>query len=129
MPAVKVPLRNGLQDVLVEDFWKDPLIVVDTIHQKLNALPIDRKKNPGFAEQMGTTSELLRAVAMRRYGRVSFLALVDLLKAAHYFLLLGDRKPDSETDGYKDDAELLHQTFSRHAAEIGEFERWFRAQA
>jgi len=124
----KAPLRNGLRDVLMDDFWKDPLIVVDTLHQKLNGLPIDKKKNPTLAQEMRTALELLRAVGTRRYGKISFLAILDLLQAAHYFLLLSDRTPDSEEDGYKDDAEVLHQAFSKHVEEIREFEAWFRGQ-
>ena len=125
----KAPLRNGLRDVLMDDFWRDPMIVVDTLHQKLNGLPIDKKKNPRFAQEMSTTLELLRAIGTRRYGKISFLATLDLLQAAHYFLLLPDRTPDSEADGYKDDAEMLHQAFTKHAGEIHDFESWFRVQS
>ena len=128
MTARKAPVRNGLRDVSMDEFWKEPLIVVDTIQQKLAGLPIDPKKNPRFAKQMSTALELLRAIGTRRYGRISFLATLDLLQAAHYFLLLGDRKPDSQNEGYRDDAEVLHQAFTKHEAEIQEFERWLQGQ-
>ena len=128
MTARKAPVRNGLRDVSMDEFWKEPLIVVDTIQQKLAGLPIDPKKNPRFAKQMSTALELLRAIGTRRYGRISFLATLDLLQAAHYFLLLGDRKPDSQNEGYRDDAEVLHQAFTKHEAELQEFERWLQGQ-
>jgi hypothetical protein len=126
--ASKAPLRNGLRDISMDDFWKDPLIVADTLHEKVKALPIDPKKHPGLARQVSALIELLRAIGTRRYGRISVLAVLDFLQAAHYFLLLGDRKPDSQSDGYKDDAEVLDQAFTKHATEIGEFERWLRAR-
>src|SRR6266567_2890550 len=85
--AKKTPLRNGLRDISMDDFWKDPLIVADTLHQKLNALPINPKKHPGLGNQMSTVIELLRAIGTRRYGRISLLAALDFFQAAHYFLL------------------------------------------
>jgi hypothetical protein len=124
----KTPIRNGLRDISMDDFWKDPLIVVETIQQKLKGLPIDPQKSPAFAKEMSTVMELLRAIGTRRYGKISFLASLDLLQAAHYFLVLGDRKPDSQTGGYTDDAEVLHQAFLKHPTEIREFEQWLRAQ-
>ena len=127
--AKKAPVRNGLRDVSMDEFWKDPFIVVETVQQKLKALPIDRKKDPAFAAQMSTAVELLRAIASRRYGRISVLAALDLFRAAHYFLWLGDTEPDSHNGGYKDDAVVFEQVFSRHAAEIREFEEWFRAHS
>src|SRR5258707_5602177 len=80
----KAPLRNGLRDISMDEFWKDPLIVVETLQQKLEELPIDHKKNPRFAEQMRTALELLRAIGTRRYGKISCLAALDVLQAAHY---------------------------------------------
>ncbi len=124
----KTPIRNGLKDISMDEFWKDPLIVVETIQQKLKALPIDALKHPLFAKEMDTAKELLRAIGTRRYGKISFLASLDLLQAAHYFLVLGDRKPDSEEGGYKDDAEVLHQAFVKHQTEMREFEQWLRTQ-
>ena len=97
MNIKKAPLRNGLHDISMEEFWKDPLIVVETVRQKLNDLPIDTKKNPSLAKQIGTALELFRAVGMRRYGNISVLATLDLMQAAHYFLWLGDRNPDSQS--------------------------------
>jgi len=126
--ARKVPLRNGLRDISMDEFWKDPLIVVDTLQQKLADLPIDQKKNPRFADQMATALELLRAVGTRRFGKISFLATLDILQAAHYFLLLTDRTPDSQAGGYKDDAEVLQKAFAEHDAEIQEFRTWLREQ-
>jgi len=119
----KAPIRNGLRDISMDEFWKDPQVIADAVHEKLQAIPIDPKRYPRFAAQMGTTLELLRALATRRYGKISCLAALDLLQAAHYFLELGDRTPDSQADGYKDDAEVLNQVFTKHAAEIREFER------
>ena len=125
--AKKTPLRNGLRDISMDEFWKDPLIVVQTLQQKLDGLPIDRREYPKFAQQMGTVLELLRAIGTRRYGRISLLPAVDLFQAAHYFLLLTDRKPDSEAGGYRDDAEVFHQAFTKHELELREFESWLRA--
>jgi len=127
--ARKAPLRNGLRDISMDDFWKDPLVVADTLHEKLNALPINPAKHPKLAQQVNRLIELLRALGRRRYGRISLLAATDLFQAAHYFLLLADQKPDSQDNGYKDDAEVLDQTFAKHAAEIREFEAWLRTQA
>ena len=124
----KTPLRNGLQDISMDDFWKDPLIVADTLHEKVNALPINPARHPKLAQQMSALIELLRAIGRRRYGRISLLAAMDLFQAAHYFLLLADQKPDSQDNGYKDDAEVLDQVFTKHAVEIREFETWLRAQ-
>ena len=127
--AKKAPIRNGLRDISMDEFWKDPLVVVEAIHEKLQAIPIDAKNSPRFAAQMRTAQELLRALGTRRYGRVSCLAAVDLLQAAHYFLVLGDRTPDSRQGGYKDDAEVLNRVFTKHAAEIHDFEAWLKAQS
>jgi len=124
----KTPIRNGLKDISMDEFWKDPLIVVETIQQKLKGLPIDPQNNPAFAKEMSTVMELLRAIGTRRYGKISFLASLDLLQSAHYFLVLGDRTPDSQADGYNDDAEVLHQAFLKHQTEIREFEQWLRTQ-
>ena len=112
----------------MDEFWKDPLVVAETIHEKLQAVPIDPKRIPRFAAQMSTTQELLRALGTRRYGRISCLAALDVLQAAHYFLVLGDRNPDSQDGGYKDDAEVLNQVFTKHASEIHEFEGWLQTQ-
>src|SRR5947208_15665923 len=60
--AQKTPLRNGLREVLMDYFWRDPLIVVDTLHQKLNGLPIDMKKNARYTQQIIVTLELILAV-------------------------------------------------------------------
>jgi hypothetical protein len=126
--ARKAPLRNGLRDISMDDFWKDPLIVADTLHEKLNGLPINPARHPKLAQQISTLIELLRAIGRRRYGRFSLLAAMDFFQAAHYFLLLADRKPDSQDNGYKDDAEILDQAFTKHAAEMREFEAWLRTQ-
>ena len=129
MNIKKAPLRNGLRDISMEEFWKDPLIVVETVPQKLNELPIDTKKNPSLAKQIGTALELFRAVGMRRYGNISVLATLDLMQAAHYFLWLGDRNPDSQSDGYKDDAEIFQRAFTRHEREIRDFEQWLQTHS
>ena len=120
----KAPIRNGLRDISMDEFWKDPLIVVDALEQKLRGLPINAKKDPEFARQMKTAVELLRATGTRRYGKISVLAAMDIFQAAHYFLLLADRNPDSQDGGYDDDAAVMQQAFARHTAELREFERW-----
>ena len=125
----KAPLRNGLRDISVDEFWRDPLIVVELLRAKLDELPIDARRTPKFDEQMRTTLELLGAIAARRYTRISLLATLDLLYAAHYFLLLTDPKPDSETGGYNDDAEVFQRAFLKHEEEIHAFQNWLREQS
>src|SRR5689334_10625284 len=83
--ARKAPLRNGLRDISMDDFWKDPLVVADTLHEKLNALPINPAKHPKLAQQVNRLIELLRALGRRRYGRISLLAATDFFQSAHYF--------------------------------------------
>jgi hypothetical protein len=124
----KAPSRHGLRDISMADFWKDPLVVVDTLQAKLNGLPIDTGKHAELASQVHLAMELLRAISTRRYGAISFRATVDLLHAVDYFLVLNDRHPDSREDGYTDDAEEMRSTFAKHAAEMDNFRLWLARQ-
>ena len=121
----KTPLRNGLRDVTMSDFWKDPLVVVDNVERKLAELPIDQAKLPQFARQMAEVTCLLRAVGQRQYGSISLLAVLDILLAVDYFLVLEDDVPDSLDNGYADDARELAALFAEHQAELKEFRVWY----
>ncbi len=101
----------------MSEFWKDPLVVVDNVERKLAELPIDERKLPEFAHQMADVRRLLRAVGQRQYGSISLLAVLDLLLAMDYFLVLEDELPDSLDGGYKDDAGRLASVFAIHQAE------------
>ena len=52
------------------------------------------------------------------------LAVLDLLLAVDYFLILRDERADSEDHGYDDDAEKLNNVFKKHADEIQKFRVW-----
>jgi len=120
----KAPLRNGLRDISMSAFWKDPLVVVDNVERKLAELPIDPAKLPQFARQMAEATCLLRAVGQRQYGSISLLAVLDILLAVDYFLVLEDEVPDSFESGYEDDARKLAAVFAKHRAELKEFQVW-----
>lgn len=124
-PVRKCPLRNGLRDISMEEFWANPLIVCETLERKLRGLPIHRARYPLFDSQVMDALHLLRCVALRKYGSVSMLAVNDLLGALDYFLILRDERDDSRQDGYEDDANRLREVFSRHADELAEFRRWY----
>jgi len=121
----KAPLRNGLRDISMSAFWKDPLVVVDNVERKLAELPIDQRKLPEFARQMAEVTCLLRAVGQRQYGSMSLLAVLDILLAVDYFLVLEDELPDSIDSGYADDARKLAAVFAKHQAELKEFRIWY----
>lgn len=120
----RCPVRNGLHDISMEEFWRNPLIVCETLERKLRGLPVERARYPVFDGQIVDTLHLLRAVALRKYGRISMRAVNDLLGAVDYFLVLRDAREDSREDGYDDDAATLRDVFARHAAELAEFRRW-----
>ena len=124
---MKAPFRNGLRDISMDDWWKNPLAVVDAIHEKVKGLPVDLKKYPLLSREIPLVTNLLRAIGERRYGKISMLAVVDILLATHYFLELGDRNPDSREGGYTDDEAMMHQALTKHRAEVQEFEKWLRA--
>jgi hypothetical protein len=124
----KSAVRNGLKDISLDDFWKNPLLPVEAIEDKLKGIPIDVKKYPGFSEEIRLFKQLLLAFATRRYGKVSLLAIVDVLQAVDYFLVLGDRNPDSRDGGYDDDAEIAHRVFLKHEIELRAFERHQQGQ-
>ena len=125
----RVPIRNGLRDIAVEDLWKDPLAVAHALERKLCELPVDSSRHPFLARQMMDIMHLLRAVGLKRYGAISLLATIDVLQAVHYFLLLCDEKPDSRTGGYDDDAEKIRSTFALHQKELDDFRRWLARQS
>src|SRR5208282_6678773 len=122
--AQKFPARNGLKDISVDDFWKNPLLPMEALQEKLNGIPIDVKKHPRLSDEIQLFEELLGAVATRRYGAISLLALVDVLQAVDYFLVLGDFNPDSRDGGYDDDAEVVHRAFLKHEVELRAFKEW-----
>ena len=122
------PLLNGLRDITMEQWWKDPLIVATALDQKLNNLPVNQNINPALDSHVHQALRLLRAVASRSYGRISMLAVLDLLLAVDYFLVLRDERRDSETHGYDDDAAKLREVFKKHAKELDAFRVWANQQ-
>ena len=128
MAKHNAPLLNGLREITMEDWWKDPLIVVTPLERKLAGLPVDRNRNPSLDSQIHQVLRLLRATATRSYGRISMLAVLDLLLAVDYFLVLRDEQSDSQDGGYDDDAERLSQVFKKHKSELDKFRLWFNQQ-
>jgi hypothetical protein len=124
--AQKSPVRNGLKDVAVSDIWKHPLFLVEVLEEKLKGIPVNAKVYPLLSVEIQLFKELLRAIATRRYGKISLLALIDVLQAVDYFLVLGDFNPDSRDRGYDDDAEVVHRAFVKHEIELRVFEEWLR---
>jgi hypothetical protein len=124
----KAPVLNGLRDITAGELWRNPLLPAETLQEKLNGIPVDVKLFPQLSEEIQLMQELLFAFGSRRYGEVSLLAMVDILQAADYFLVLNDRTPDSREDGYADDAEVVHRAFVKHETEIRAFKEWLRAQ-
>jgi len=108
----------------MSEFWKDPLVVADTVVHKLAELPIDERRLPAFARQMAEVTSLLKAVGKRQYGSISLLAVLDILLAVDYFLVLEDELPDSSDNGYEDDARKLAAVFAKNQAELKEFQGW-----
>jgi hypothetical protein len=126
--AQKSPARNGLKDISASEFWSNPLLPVEAIDEKLKGIPVDVKVYPVMSEEIQLFKELLRAFAMRRYGKISLVAIVDVLQAVDYFLVLGDFNPDSRDRGYDDDAEVVHRAFVKHEIEMRAFKKWLREQ-
>lgn len=112
----------------MEEWWKHPLVVADILEQKLAGLPVMRSKTPTLDDQIHQTLRLLRATATKSYGQISMLAVLDLLLAVDYFLVLRDEHRDSEEDGYDDDAERFLAVFKKHEREFEKFQLWFITQ-
>jgi hypothetical protein len=124
----KSPVVNGLRDISMGEYWSNPLLPAETLRAKLNGSPVDAKQFPQLSEEIQLVQELLFAFGSRRYGAISMLAMVDILQATDYFLVLDDGKPDSRDDGYADDAEVVHRAFVKHEAEFRAFKEWLRVQ-
>jgi len=124
----KSPVVNGLRDVSMEELWQNPLLVAESLREKLNGSPVDAKQFPKLAKEIQVVQELLFALGTRRYGAISVLAAVDILQAVDYFLVLDDFTPDSRKDGYADDAEVVHRVFMKHESELRAFQEWLRVQ-
>jgi hypothetical protein len=124
----KSPIVNGLRDISMSEYWSNPLLPAETLQAKLNGSPVDVKQFPQLCEEIQLVQELLFAFGSRRYGAISMLAMVDILQAADYFLVVNDATPDSREDGYADDAEVVHRAFVKHEAEFRAFKEWLRKQ-
>jgi uncharacterized membrane protein YkvA (DUF1232 family) len=126
--APKSPVLNGLRDISMTEFWSNPLLPAETLQAKLNGSPVGAKLFPKLAEEIQLIQELLFAFGSRRYGAVSMLAIVDILQAVDYFLVVNDYTPDSRHDGYADDAEVVHRALVKHEGEMLAFKKWLRTQ-
>jgi hypothetical protein len=124
----KSPIVNGLRDISMVEYWSNPLLPAETLQAKLNGSPVDARRFPQLSEEIRLVQELLFAFGSRRYGAISMLAMVDILQAADYFLVVDDGTPDSRDDGYADDAEAVHRVFVKHADELSAFKEWLRKQ-
>ena len=124
----KFPVVNGLRDISMTEFWGNPLLPAETLQEKLNGSPVDAKVFPQLSEEIKLVQELLFATGSRRYGAISMLAMLDILQAADYFLVVNDLTPDSREDGYADDAEVVHRAFVKHEGELLAFKEWLRKQ-
>ena len=120
----KSPARNGLKDISAGEFMRHPLLPAEALAEKLRGLPVDVKVLPQLAHEIQVIKDLFFAFGTRRYDSISLLALVDLLQAVDYFLVLSDDKPDSRTDGYADDAEVVHRAYVKHEIELRAFKEW-----
>jgi len=124
----KSPVLNGLRDISMTEYWSNPLLPAETLQAKLNGSPVNPRRFPQLLEEIRLVQELLFAFGSRRYGAISMLAMLDILQATDYFLVVDDGTPDSRDDGYADDAEVVHRVFLKHDAEIRAFKEWLRAQ-
>ena len=113
----------------MEDWWNDPQVVVAALESKLHGLPVDRRSNPALDIEIHKTLRLLGAIASRSYGKISMLAVLDLLLAVDYFLVLQDKQRDSHECGYDDDEDALQKVFKKHESEFEKFCLWFNRQA
>jgi hypothetical protein len=123
----KAPVVNGLRDISMAEFWSNPLLPAETLQAKLNGSPVDARRYPKLSEEIHLVQELLFAFGSRRYGAISMLAIIDILQATDYFLVLNDFTPDSRQGGYADDAEVVHRAMLKHEAEMAAFKKWLRA--
>lgn len=128
MSVGKAPIRNGLRDISIRDLLAEPSLLLDTLEKKLEGLPVDARKYGEFAVQLNETARLLRAVMTRTYTDISLLAIIDLLQAVDYVLVLQDDTPDSLAGGYQDDAQKVQEVFAKHKAELDLFRTWHRRQ-
>jgi hypothetical protein len=128
MRTHKSPVVNGLRDISMQEFWRNPLLPAEALQEKTNGIPVDEKLFPELSEEIQLLQELLFAFGSRRYGSISLLAMVEILQAVDYFLVLNDRTPDSREDGYADDAEVVHRAYVKHKDELLAFKKWLRAQ-
>ncbi|MGO8697729.1 MAG: hypothetical protein ACLQVY_08440 [Limisphaerales bacterium] len=126
--AKKEPVVNGLRDISVAEFWGNPRLPAETLQAKLNGSPVDAKRYPQLSVEIQLVQELLFAFGSRRYGAISMLAMVDVLQAVDYFLVLNDFTPDSREGGYADDAEVVHRVFVKHETEMLAFKKWLHSQ-
>jgi hypothetical protein len=126
--APKYPARNGLKDISADEYWRNPLLPVEALKEKLIGVPVDAKMYPKLAEEIQLFKELLTAFATRRYGAISLLAILDVFQAVDYFLVTNDFNPDSRDHGYDDDAEVVHRAFIKHENELSAFKKWLIAQ-
>ena len=122
------PVINGLRDISIGDYWHNPIILAETLREKLNGSPVDAKQYPQLAKEIKVVQELLLALGTRRYSAISLRATVDIFQAVDYFLVMDDFTPDSREGGYTDDAEVLHKAFLKNENELRAFEEWLRAQ-
>ena len=129
MSVEKAPIRNGLRDISIRELVAEPSLLLDTLEKKLEGLPVNARKYRDFALQMDETARILRAVMTRTYTDISLLALVDLLQAVDYVLVLQDDTPDTLTDGYQDDAQKLQEVFVKHKTELERFRVWHSQQS
>jgi uncharacterized membrane protein YkvA (DUF1232 family) len=110
------------------EYWDNPLLPAETLQAKLNGSPVDAKQYPKLSEEIQLLQELLFAFGSRRYGKMSMLAMVDILQATDYFLVVNDLEPDSRDHGYADDAEVVHRAFLKHQDELLAFKEWLRVR-
>ncbi len=129
MSLAKAPVRHGLREITMDEYHRNPVIVVETLEHKLAGLPVNDRKHPQLAQDIHDALRLLRATGLKQYGRISLLAVLDILQAVDYFLVLQDEKRDSQDDGYEDDAAKLREAFEKHKAELAEFRLWFSRQS
>lgn len=110
------------------EFWSNPLLPAETLQAKLNGSPVNPKQFPRLLTEIKLIQELLFAFGSRRYGGISMFAMVDILQATDYFLVVDDGTPDSRDNGYADDAEVVHRAFVKHEAELLAFKKWLQMQ-
>ncbi|PWU21383.1 MAG: hypothetical protein C5B50_01875 [Verrucomicrobia bacterium] len=128
MARQKAPIRNGLRDITVAECANDPAMLAELVERKRQELPVNARKDQRFAQQLEDTVRLLQAVGARSYPQISLRAVLDVLLAVDYFLVLEDDCRDSRDQGYEDDAKELNEVFLKHQTELNEFRLWFSRQ-